>query len=291
MTQEPKKLTDSVRREIKKYNVMGFMYVRGSGSPYRESKQRCFWPLCDKPMLQWSLEAGLASKYINKVVLSSEDAEILKFGESMRGVTTVPRPLNMTFELPRDYNSGVFQRQLPRSLFAGEPFRDPESLRNYGEAGKASCIWYSCWYMQEYESYAPQIFVNLPANEPLATVETLDKLIEAFFLDEEANCAYTIYPIMPYIVSINPKTGQLFPVYHYDGLDKQSYPDIYRMGPFIVWGKPSKTTFNATFRAAWIIVPKEQAVDVHSEDDLILASHYLERRLERQKKKGGEKVV
>jgi len=277
------KVTDSLRREIKKYNIMGMMYVRGSGSPFREHKQRCFWDLCGKPMLQWSLEAGLASKYINKVVLSSEDMKILRFGEDMEGVTVIPRPLHMTLELPRDFNAGVFKRQLPRSLFAGEPFRDPE-CRHFAEVGKASPIWYSCWYMEEHEGYAPQIWVNLAANEPLATVETLDSLIEAFFLDEEANRAYTIYPIMPYIVSINPKTGQLFPIVHYDGLDKQSYPDIYRMGPYIVWGKPLKTTFNATFRAAWIIIPKEQAIDIHDEDDLILANHYLERRLTEEKK-------
>ena len=277
MIEESKKVTDSLRREIKTYNVMGMMYVRGSGSPHSDHKQRCFWDLGGKPMLQWNLENGLASKYINKVILSSEDEKILKFGQDMEGVTVVPRPLHMTFELPRSFKSGVFEREFPRSLFAGEPFRDPES-KHFAEVGKASPIWYSCWYMKEHEGYAPQIWVNLPANEPLATVETLDKLIEAFFLDEEANRAYTIYPIMPYLVSINPKTNQLFPVFHADGLDKQNYPDIYRMGPFIVWGKPLKTTFNATFKATWIIIPKEQAIDIHDKDDLILANHYLERR-------------
>jgi len=281
MTQEPKKLTDSLRREIKKYNIFGFMYARGSGSPHGEHRQRCFWDLGGKPMLQWSLETGLASKYINKVALSSEDAKILEFGRDMKGVTVIPRPLNMSFELPRDYNVGVFQRQLPRSLFSGEPFRD---LEHFGDIGKSSCIWYSCWYMQEYEGYCPHIWVNLPANEPLATVETLDRLIEAFFLDEEANRAYTIYKIMPYIISINPKTNQLFPVYHHEGLDKQTYPDIFRLGPFIIWGKPSKATFNAMFRAAWIVIKKEEAIDIHDEDDLILANHYLERRLKQEEK-------
>ncbi len=259
---------------------MGFMYTRGTGSPYGGHKLRCFWDLGGKPMLQWNLEVGLASKYINKVVLSSEDTKILKFGEDMPGVTIIPRPLDMTFELPRDFNSGIFQKQFPRSLFSSEPFRDPESL-HYGEIGKNSCIWYSFWYMQEYESYVPQIFVNLPANEPLATVETLDRLIEAFFLDEEANRAHTIYSIMPYIVSINSKTNQLFPIIFDHGLDKQSYPDIYRMGPFTVWGKPTKATFNATFRAAWLLISREEAIDIHDEDDLILANHYLERRLKK----------
>lgn len=40
--------------------------------------------LCGKPLITWSIEAGLNSKYIDKVVVSSDDDEILeisrKFG-------------------------------------------------------------------------------------------------------------------------------------------------------------------------------------------------------------------
>ena len=153
---------------------------------------------------------------------------------------------------------------------------------HWGEVGKAAPIMYTYWYMQEYVSYTPQIYVNLPANEPLATAETLDRLIEAFFLDEEANCAHTIYEIMPGIVRINSKTNQLSSIIYEHGLDKQKYEDIYRLGPFMILGKPKRVTFNATFRAAWIEIPEEQAMDIHNEEDLILANHYLERRLKRK---------
>lgn len=289
MTQEPKQITDSLRREIKKYNIMGLCYVRGGGSPYGKHKLRCFWELGGKPMLQWNLEVGLASKYVNKVVLSSEDAKILKFGEDMEGVTVIPRPLDTIFEMPRDFNAGVFQKQSPRSLFSSEPFRDPE-FTHWGEVGKAAPIMYTYWYMQEYESYVAQIFVNLPANEPLSTAETLDRLIEAFFLDEEANRAQTIYEIMPGIVRINSKTNQLSSIVYEHGLDKQSYDSIYRLGPFLILGKPLRVTFNSTFRAAWIIIDEEEATDIHNKEDLIRANQCLERRLERQKK-GGEKEV
>ena len=33
-----------------------------------------------KPLIAWSIEAGLSSKYIDKVVVTSDDDDILKFG-------------------------------------------------------------------------------------------------------------------------------------------------------------------------------------------------------------------
>ena len=34
--------------------------------------------LCGKPIIAWSIEAGLKSNYIDKVVVSSDDKEILE---------------------------------------------------------------------------------------------------------------------------------------------------------------------------------------------------------------------
>jgi len=279
---ETKKVTDKLKREIKKYNIVAVTYVRGSGSLHSNRKRRCLWDLCGKPMLQWPIEAALASEYVNKVVLSSEDAEILKFGETIPGVTVVPRPLHTVYEVPRDWGVGVFQRQRPRSFFSGEDLRDPEGWMG-GMSSTISAIWYLFWYLQEYESYVGDIWVNVPANEPLGTTDSLNQVIEAFFLDEEANIAYTIYPIMPYIVTINPKTNQLFPLFFDYGLDRQLYPPIYRIGPFTVYGKPKKTTFNAGKKSAWTFISKEEAMDVHDEEDLFLAKCYLEKRLSKQK--------
>lgn len=44
-----------------------------------------------KPLIAWSIEAGLKSKYIDKVVVSSDDNEILDISQKF-GVNTVVRP-------------------------------------------------------------------------------------------------------------------------------------------------------------------------------------------------------
>ncbi len=47
--------------------------------------------LCGKPLIAWSIEAGLKSKYISKVVVSSDDEEILQISQNF-GADIIKRP-------------------------------------------------------------------------------------------------------------------------------------------------------------------------------------------------------
>ncbi len=47
--------------------------------------------LCSKPLIAWSIEAGLNSKYIDKVVVSSDDDKILEISKQF-GAETIKRP-------------------------------------------------------------------------------------------------------------------------------------------------------------------------------------------------------
>ena len=47
--------------------------------------------LCGKPLIAWSIEAGLKSKYITKVIVSSDDEEILSISKEY-GASTIKRP-------------------------------------------------------------------------------------------------------------------------------------------------------------------------------------------------------
>ena len=47
--------------------------------------------LCGKPLIAWSIEAGLNSQYIDKLVVSSDDDEILATSENF-GANTIKRP-------------------------------------------------------------------------------------------------------------------------------------------------------------------------------------------------------
>jgi len=47
--------------------------------------------LCEKPLISYSIEAGLESKYIDKIVVSSDDDEILEIAQKF-GAKTIKRP-------------------------------------------------------------------------------------------------------------------------------------------------------------------------------------------------------
>lgn len=47
--------------------------------------------LCGKPLISYSIEAGLKSKYIDKVIVSSDDEEILNISSKLRA-ETIKRP-------------------------------------------------------------------------------------------------------------------------------------------------------------------------------------------------------
>ncbi len=54
--------------------------------------------LCGKPLIAWSIEAGIKSKYLDAIVLSSDDSEILKIGEDYK-IQTIKRPQKLASDI------------------------------------------------------------------------------------------------------------------------------------------------------------------------------------------------
>lgn len=51
--------------------------------------------LAGKPLIAWTIEAGLQSKYIDKVLVTSDDDEILKVSNDY-GASTIKRPMHLS---------------------------------------------------------------------------------------------------------------------------------------------------------------------------------------------------
>jgi len=52
-------------------------------------------PLAEKPLILWTLEAGIKSKYVDMLVVSSDDSEIIKLSNKM-GIQTILRPKELS---------------------------------------------------------------------------------------------------------------------------------------------------------------------------------------------------
>lgn len=60
--------------------------------------------LSGKPLITWSIEAGLKSKYIDKVIVSSDDTEILEVSR-MYGADTLERPKKLATDTATTFDT------------------------------------------------------------------------------------------------------------------------------------------------------------------------------------------
>ena len=61
-------------------------------------------PLYKKPLISWSIEAALKSKYIDKIVISSDDDEILNISNHFK-VTSIKRPSELATDQSTSYDA------------------------------------------------------------------------------------------------------------------------------------------------------------------------------------------
>ena len=60
--------------------------------------------LCGKPLIAWSIESGLKSKYIDKVVVSSDDEEILNIASKFK-LDTIKRPDSLASDTATSFDA------------------------------------------------------------------------------------------------------------------------------------------------------------------------------------------
>jgi len=86
-----------------------------------------------KPLIAWSIEAGLKSKYIDKVIVSSDDKEILDISQYY-GADVIKRPDNLasdtstTFEAIKHAIQNVEKYDYVILLQATSPLRDEKHI-------------------------------------------------------------------------------------------------------------------------------------------------------------------
>ncbi|PSM51558.1 CMP-N-acetylneuraminic acid synthetase [Campylobacter blaseri] len=76
-------------------NILSIIPARGGSKGF---KGKNIFPLYNKPLIAWSIEASLKSKYITKTIVSSDDDEILEISKNY-GSQIIKRP----DELALDY--------------------------------------------------------------------------------------------------------------------------------------------------------------------------------------------
>ena len=123
--------------------VIGLIPARGGS---KGIPRKNLIPLCGKPLIQYTFEEALDSLVLDRVILSTDDAEIASLG---------------------------------RSLGIDVPFMRPGHLAT-DEASTRSVQRHLLGWLAEQEGYVPGVVVTLQPTSPLRRAEHIDQAVQEF---------------------------------------------------------------------------------------------------------------
>lgn len=233
------------------YKILALIPARGGS---KGLPRKNIINLCGKPLIAYSIEQALASKYINRTIVSTDDEEIAEI--SLRYGAEVPfiRPSEFAQDLSTDID--VFYHAL---------------------------VW-----LRDNDGYVPDIVINHRAIFPIRKVELIDKAVEKFLSsDADSLRSVCVAKESPYKMwtlcdeYMKPVTN--YPVQEFFNLPRQELPIAYWQIGYIDIIR-SYVIFQRRMSGDKIIpfIIDEEFVDIDYEEDLVEAERLL---------KSGVKVI
>jgi N,N'-diacetyl-8-epilegionaminate cytidylyltransferase len=234
-----------------KKNCIGFIFARGGskGVPRKNIKL-----LNGKPLIAYAIECAINSKYIDRVIVSTEDEEIAQISRNYGAEVPFIRP----DELATDKSSEMLSwRHAINTLVE----RDEFDIKN-------------------------DIFVSIPCTAPLRASEDIDNCIRALMECRYADLSITVKDAERHpsfnMVKINDKgfCSLLMPLNYFKNriVRRQDAPKVYDITTVCYAGKPlyilkMKTLLEGKVTAS--IVPKERALDIDTVLDFKFAEFLI----------------
>lgn len=189
---------------MERLEVVSFIPLRGGSVrlPRKNTKM-----LAGKPMMNWTIEASLKSKYIDRTFVSTEDSEIKEIALKA-GAEVIDRPARFALE------------------------------ENYKEMGGAMHHFFQTLWD---DNYFPDILIWLYATVPLRTARHIDEAYELYRKSKEYFlCSVSLFPgAIRKLRYIDEKTGLLESPFEQRKFIKiEGYPELYKnngaiyIGPF-----------------------------------------------------------
>ncbi len=169
--------------------VLGLITARG-GSRGIPGKNISL--VAGKPMIAWTIQAALECHSLNRVILSSDDAEIAEIGRKWRAEVPFMRPA----ELAQDNSPHI------------------------------DAILHAVEWLEENENYIPDICVHLRPTYPVRKVEDIDKVIQILLDSPDIDSVRSVAPApdTPFKMWFREESGLLSPVVKTDIKDAYNLP-------------------------------------------------------------------
>lgn len=199
-------------------------------------------PLGGKPLLAWSVEAARQSRYIDRLILSSDDAEIIRVAREVGCEVPFVRPA----ELARDETPGI------------EPV-----LHALGQVPGYDFV------------------VLLQPTSPFRSAEDIDRCIEACVGGQAPSCVTVTAPEKsPFWMFTLNRESRLSPLLpEPTGFSRrQDLPEVYALNGAVYVARTAWLLERRSFigpETAGCIMSKEHSVDIDTEEDFALCEFRL----------------
>ncbi len=225
----------------KSKNILGLIPARGGskGLPRKNIKL-----LLGEPLIAWTIKQALASRYLDRIVVSTDDKEIA--------------------EISKKYEAEV-------------PFIRPKELAKDNAKGIDVVLHVIDWISENDEQKQYDLIMLLQPTSPLRKFEDIDKSIELLFL-KKANAIVSVCEVdhHPLWANTLPENGCMKNFIRQEIMNKnrQKLPVFYRINGAIYLAycdyiKEQESFFGENTFA--YIMPKSMSIDIDSEVDFKLA--------------------
>lgn len=233
--------------------------VVGARSGSKSIPNKNIKPLAGKPLMAWIIEAAKKSKYITRLIVSTDSIKYAKIGKK--------------------YGAEV-------------PFIRPKKYAT-DRADDIGYLTHAVSWLEKYENYKPDIILRLPPTNPLCKTATIDTCVELLISDPKATSARSIKeaPKHPYkLWRIEGYELKPFIDKKLTGFDEPSNVARQLLPPAYTHVDVIAVRYNTLMhdhlltgkRVRYYLINKDEAIDIDSEVDFLLAEILLARRLKRK---------
>jgi len=229
-----------------KQKTLAIIPARGGskGIPHKNIRN-----LAGKPLIVWTIEAAFDSKFIGRIVVSTDDVSIGIIAKKF-GAEVVLRPQDI---------SGDF-------------------------AASEDALLHVLEYLKEKENYEPDITVFLQCTSPLTLSQDIDGTIQKL-LDTNADTAFTAAPFFRFVWAVD-NSGSAKGINHNEGirqLRQERKKQYLETGAVYVMRTPGFITAKHRFFGKTVIyeVPIERSVEIDELHDLLIAETLIRKRAKR----------
>jgi len=228
-----------------KGEILGIIPARGSSKSVPRKNIRL---LAGKPLIAYTILEAKKSRYLTRLVVSTEDSEIASVATEWGAEVPFLRPA----ELARDDTPGI------------------------------DVIIHAVQKLRTQENYYPQVVVVLQPTSPLRTVEDIDRSIEMLFeLDAEAVVSVTPSKKHPYWAKkmVNGRLKDFIPTVEVC-TRRQDLPPVYDLNGAVYLAKTDFLLRARSFygeRTYGYVMSEERSLDIDTFFDFYVAELILEK--------------